>query len=316
MPTLRQLEYLVTLADTQSFVKAAGLTNVSQPTLSQQVKALEERLGVKLLDRTLGGAILTPIGRSIVAKARGVLGEVRDIEALAANSSSELTGALRMGTTPTLGPYLLSPTIAEFHRLAPGLRLYVREGIPDEQAQELSRGNLDVLLGPLPIAGEDLTVEPLFREPLHLVAAADHDLAQGRSIGAASLAGQFLLSLDSKHHLSRQVAELAEAYGMKLALDYAGTSLDSLHQMAATGLGLAILPALYLASEVGGSSGLRVIDVAGWKAHRSIALAWRRGSSMDAAFRLIGEHVQLTAQRILGARHTTEPSGPTRRVLR
>lgn len=306
----------MTLADTQSFVKAARLTNVSQPTLSQQVKALEERLGVKLLDRTLGGAILTPIGRSIVAKARSVLGEVRDIAALAANSSSELTGTLRMGTTPTLGPYLLSPIIAELHRLAPGLRLYVREGIPDDQAHELSRGNLDVLLGPMPIAGEDLTVEPLFREPLHLVAAADHDLAQGRFLGASVLAGQLVLSLDSRQHLSRQTAELAEAYGMKLALDYAGTSLDSLHQMTASGLGLSILPALYLASEVGGSTGLCVIDVAGWKAHRSIALAWRRGSSMDAAFRIIGEHVQLSAQRILEARHTTGYSVPFGSVRR
>ena len=181
MPTLRQLEYLVTLADTGSFVQAARLSNVSQPTLSQQVRALEHRLGVKLLDRSTTGAVLTPIGRGIVSKARSVLGNVRDIEALAQSAASGLTGTLRLGTTPTLGPYLLSPIIAELHRAAPGLRLYVREGIPDVQALALSRGDLDVLLGPLPIAGNDLEIEPLFREPLHLVCAIDAGLATGRA---------------------------------------------------------------------------------------------------------------------------------------
>ena len=291
MLTLRQLEYLVTLADTGSFAQAARLAGVSQPTLSQQVKALEDRLGVRLLDRSSTGAILTPIGRSVVAKARGVLGEVRDIEALAGSAATGLTGTLRLGTTPTLGPYLLSPIIAELHRAAPGLRLYVREGIPDAQALALSRGDLDVLLGPLPIAGDDLEVEPLFREPLHLVSAVDGDLATGRAVDPAALAGRTLLSLDTRHHLHRQAGELAARYGMSVSPDYEGTSLDSLHQMVASGLGLSVLPALYLASDVGGSAGLAVLEVPGWRAHRSIALAWRRGTSTAAALRVIADHV-------------------------
>lgn len=301
MPTLRQFEYLVTLADTGSFAQAARLTNVSQPTLSQQVKALEDRLGVKLLERSTTGAILTPIGRSVVSKARGLLGEVRDIEALAKSAATGLTGTLRLGTTPTLGPYLLSPIIAELHRAAPGLRLYVREGIPDAQALALSRGDLDVLLGPLPIAGEDLEVEPLFREPLHLVSAVDGDLATGRPVDPAALAGRTLLSLDTRHHLHRQAMDIAAAHGMVLSPDYEGTSLDSLHQMAASGLGLTVLPALYLSSDVCGSAGVAVLDVAGWKAYRSVALAWRRGASMEAAFRVIADHVQRSARARLEA---------------
>ena len=300
MPTLRQFEYLVTLTDTGSFAQAARLANVSQPTLSQQVRALEDRLGVKLLDRSTTGAILTPIGRSIVARARAVLGGVRDIEALADSAATGLTGTLRLGTTPTLGPYLLSPIIADLHRAAPGLRLYVREGIPDAQALALSRGDLDVLLGPLPIAGDDLEVEPLFREPLHLVSAVDGDLATGRPVDPAALAGRTLLSLDTRHHLHRQAAGIAAAHGMALSPDYEGTSLDSLHQMAASGLGLTVLPGLYLSSDVGGSAGLAVLDVAGRKAHRSVALAWRRGASMEAAFRMVADHVQRSARGKLG----------------
>lgn len=306
MPTLRQLHYLVTLADTGSFVSAARAANVSQPSLSQQVKALEERLGVRLVDRTATGAILTPIGRTLVARARGVLAGVRELEALAARWSDELSGTIRLGTTPTLGPYLLSPIIAELHRTAPDLRLYVREGIPDDQALELSRGELDVLLGPLPIQGDDLEVEPLFREPLFLVGAVDDELAGGEladgdGVEPERLRGRALLSLDRRHHLHRQSAELAATYGMAVSPDYEGTSLDSLHQMAASGLGLTLLPALYMGSDVGGMSGIAVVKVRGWRAHRSVALAWRRASSTAPAFRLIAEHVARSGRAALDA---------------
>lgn len=298
MPTLRQFEYLVTLADTGSFAQAARLTHASQPTLSQQVKALEDRLGVKLLERSTSGAILTPVGRSIVTKARKMLGDVRDIEALAKSAATGLVGTLRLGTTPTLGPYLLSPIIAELNRAAPGLKLHVREGIPDEQALALTRGELDVLLGPLPIGGDDLEVEPLFREPLQLVSAIDADLA-ARPVEPAMLAGRTLLSLDPRHHLHRQAREIAMAYDMLLSPDYEGTSLDSLHQIVASGIGLAVLPALYLRSDVGGTTGLAMLTVEGWTAHRSIALAWRRGASTQSGFRLIADHVQRAARAIL-----------------
>lgn len=295
MPTLRQFEYLVTLADTGSFAKAARLTHVSQPTLSQQVKAMEDRLGVKLLERSATGVILTPIGRSVVTKARSLLGEVRDIEALARSAADGVTGTLRVGTTPTLGPYLLSPIIAELHRAAPSLKLYVREGIPDAQALALSRGDLDVLLSPLPVLGDDIHIEPLFREPLYLVAAVDSELAK-KSVNPSALAGQTLLSLDTRHHLHRQAREIALHYGMVLSLDYEGTSLDSLHQMVASGLGLAVLPELYLRSDVGGSAGLAVLNFVGWNAYRSVALAWRRGASMEAAFRLISDQLSRHSQ--------------------
>ncbi|WP_294235748.1 hydrogen peroxide-inducible genes activator [uncultured Sphingomonas sp.] len=300
MPTLRQLEYLVTIADTGSFALAARVGHVSQPTLSQQIRALEERLGAKLFERSTTGAVLTPVGRSIVATARRMLRDASDIVALAAGAAdNSLTGTLRLGTTPTLGPYLLSPIIAELHRMAPQLRLHVREGIPDEQVLELSRGEIDVLLGPLPMTGDDLTIEPLFREPLHLVAALDHPIDTGAETTRAMLAGSALLTLDPRHHLARQAAEVAEQYGMTIAPDYYGTSLESLHQMVASGLGLALLPSLYLRSEAGGRAGLKILPVQGWRAHRSIAIAWRRQSPMGAAFSLIAEHVQGCARRLL-----------------
>lgn len=299
MPTLRQLEYLVTIADTGSFALAARVAHVSQPTMSQQVRALEQRLNVQLFERSASGAVLTPVGRSIATTARRMLADARDIVALAAGASPGLTGTVRLGTTPTLGPYLLSPIIAELHRMAPSLRLHVREGIPEEQVLELSRGELDLLLGPLPMAGDDLTVEPLFREPMHLVAALDHDLAATADTAERALAGNPLLTLDPRHHLARQAADIAARYGMTIAPDYYGTSLESLHQMVASGLGLALLPGLYLHDDTGGATGLKILSVRGWRVHRSIAIAWRRQSPMDAAFRLIADHVQACARRLL-----------------
>lgn len=299
MPTLRQLEYLVAIADTGSFALAARVAHVSQPTMSQQVRALEARLNVQLFERSTTGAVLTPVGRSIATTARRMLADARDIEALAAGASHGLTGTVRLGTTPTLGPYLLSPIIAELHRMAPNLRLHVREGIPEEQALALSRGELDVLLGPLPMAGDDLTVEPLFREPLHLVAALDYDLAPTAGTSDRALTGNPLLTLDPRHHLAKQAADIAAHYGMTIAPDYYGTSLESLHQMVASGLGLALLPGLYLHSDAGGAAGLKILSVEGWRVHRSIAIAWRRQSPMDAAFRLIAGHVQACALRLL-----------------
>lgn len=298
MPTLRQLEYLVTIADTGSFALAARVANVSQPTLSQQVRALEQRLGTTLLERSATGAMLTPVGRSIVVTARRMLSDASDIVALAAGASDRLTGTLKLGTTPTLGPYLLSPIIAELHRMAPQLRLHVREGIPDEQLLELSRGNIDVMLGPLPMAGDDLSIEPLFREPLHLVAALDHPIDADGAMTRDALTGSPLLTLDPRHHLARQAAGIAERHGMTIAPDYYGTSLESLHQMVASGLGLALLPSLYLRS-AGGMAGLKMLPVEGWRVHRSIAIAWRRQSPMSAAFKLIAGHVQSCAERLL-----------------
>ena len=300
MPTLRQFEYLVTIADTGSFALAARVAHVSQPTISQQVRALEARLNVQLVERGAGGAVLTPVGRSIVTIARRMLADSRDIAALAAGAAHGLTGTIRLGTTPTLGPYLLSPIIADLHRRAPNLRLQVREGIPEEQALELSRGELDLLLGPLPMAGDDLTVEPLFREPLYLVAALDHPLAAGGEVAERALAGHALLTLDPRHHLARQAAELAARHDMTVAPDYYGTSLESLHQMVASGLGLALLPGLYLRRDANRATGLKRLAVQGWRVHRSIAIAWRRQSPMDAAFRLIADQVQASARQVLG----------------
>jgi LysR family hydrogen peroxide-inducible transcriptional activator len=281
MPTLRQLEYLVALADLRHFGRAAQASHVSQPSLSQQVRALEQRLGLELVERNQTRVELTPIGRDIAERARAILVAVEDVREVARRAKEGIAGTIRFGVTPTLGPYLMSEVISALHREQPGLRLYIREG------------------SPLPIGGENLEIEPLFRERLHLVAAPDHPLAQKGVVRKEDLKGAPILGLHASHHLHRHVAALCMDLEMQLLRDYEGTSLDSLRQMAGTGLALTILPDLYIRSEAGGSLGIRVVEVENWQPTRSIAVAWRRGAAYADAYRTIAETVQREARALM-----------------
>ncbi len=301
MPTLRQLEYLVAVADEANFGRAAALCHVSQPSLSQQLRSLESRLGVTLVERHASGAVLTPVGREITERARRLIVEAQDIRDLARRSGETVVGTLRLGVSPTLGPYLLPPIIARLHREQPDLRLYIREGIPEEQALALSRGGLDILIGPLPIEGSGLEIHPLFRERLFLVASPDHPLVGRSDLVLKDLVGAEVFSVDQRHHLHRQVATISAELGMVLLRDYEGTSLDSVHQMAASGMGLTILPECYIRSEVGGSIGVTVLRPSGWDFTRSIAAAWRAGAAYGAAYRLIADRIQAGARAIVAS---------------
>lgn len=299
MATLRQFTYLVALADCRNFRRAADAVNVSQPTLSQQLRALEARLGVTLIERNESPVQLTPVGREVLVRARKVLIDVKDIEDMTTRSKSGMGGTVRFGVTPTLGPYLMPGIVASLHQQFPDMRLYIREGIPDEQARELARGELDMLLSPLPVAGSNLHIEPLFREPLHIVSPPDHSFAQSALVRKEALAGAGFLSLDRRHHAHRQVRQICDELGADLLEDYEGTSLDSLRQMCGSGLGLAILPELYLRSEVGGEDMVTRLTIADWSASRSIAAVWREGTAYTESYRIIAETIATEARRIL-----------------
>lgn len=299
MSTLRQFAYLVAVADYRNFRRAADAVHVSQPTISQQIRALEQHLSVTLIERNETPVQLTPVGREVVARARKVLLEVQDIESMARRAKGGMGGTIRFGVTPTLGPYLMPGIVAALHRNYPDMRLYVREGIPDEQAREVSRGELDMVLSPLPVSGSDLQIEPLFREPLYIVCPPDHRLAAAAQVHKQDLAGIGFLSLDHRHHSHRQARDICSELGSELLEDYQGTSLDALRQMCGSGLGFAILPELYLRSEVGGQDMVRRLALADWSASRSIAAVWRKGAAYSSIYQVIAEAITTEARKIL-----------------
>lgn len=292
--TLRQLRYLVVLADTLNFRRAAEQCGVSQPSLSQQIKALETGLGTTLVERGPGAVALTPTGRDIAAAAVEVLDGVEGLLSLALRGP--LAGLLRLGVKPTLGPYLMPHVVRRLHKTHPDLRLLVRESPPLDLDRELVSGVHDLILNQLPLSAAEVTTVRLFREPLMLAVAADHPLAQRESFAPEDLGGLDVLTLGPRYHLHEQVHRLCEEFGGVLRRDYEGTSLDALRQMVGMGLGVTFLPALYVLSEVRDGAEVRVLAPARRPLFRSIGLAWRERSGRSEAFTAIAETIRDVAR--------------------
>lgn len=284
MPTLQQLRYLVAIADTLHFRRAAEISHVTQPTLSGQLSELEKKLGVQLVERSRARVILTPIGGEIATRARVILRDVQDIVALAKHDQTLLGGTIRLGILHSLGPYLLPHILPELRQTYPNLRLYVREAMPQMLLAGLDEGNLDLLLFPAPVKGADLESVPLFREPLWVVVPRDHRLAKRKHVDRSDLEGETVLSLEQGHRLHDQVRDLCNQFGAKLSLDYEGTSLDTLRQMVGMGMGLSFLPALYVRSEVLNDVQVVALPLRTRAPFRSVGMIWRRHSARTDEF--------------------------------
>lgn len=283
LPTIRQLRYLVALGEQGSFTRGAAAVGVSQPSFSQQIQLVEATLGGQVVERG-GKAILTPLGRDAIVAARRVLAEVEIFATLAEQRKDALVGTIRLGVSPTLGPYLLPKLVARLHSTSPTLRVHVREGLPNNLVDMLIDGTHDVILVQLPINRANLHVERLFREPLFVAMAADDPLHRHEVIEATDLAGRGLLTLQAPYRMSEQIAALAEAAGAHVLRDYEGTSLDAIRQMAGMGMGLALLPDLYVRQEVRGGNDIVVRPFAGGRYYREIGLIWRAGAGRSSAF--------------------------------
>lgn len=279
MPTLKQFSIFAKLAETENMGEAAAALGLSQPALSQQLRALETELALKLFERVPKGLHLTPGGRELLGSAQAVLGAAREFGDAADRAAQRFAGSIRFGVTPTLGPYLMPAVIKTLHERYPGIRLFVREGLPDLQQAELSAGQLDMVLSPLPIEGRGLQVEPLFREPLHIVAPPDDPLHARDTITHEDFAGRTFLTLDHRHHYHRQLDQICRSLGASVMADYEGTSLDALQQMVGSGVGLAVLPELYIRSGAGGLDMVAIADPTGWQEYRSIGAAWRSSAA-------------------------------------
>lgn len=281
MPSLQQLRYLVAVADTLNFSRAAERLNVTQPTLSAQIGALEARLGATLFERNRARVLPTAKGIAIAGRARAVLREVETIRDLARDGDGS-GGVLRLGVVHTVGAYLLSVAMPALRRTHPDLRLHVREDRPERLLTGLGEGAQDALILPEDPARPDFEVTPLLHEALQVVLPADHRLAARRVIAPGDLAGETVLTIESWHRLHDQIAELCRSTGAELARDYEGTSLDTVRQMVATGMGIALLPVLYVRSEVIRETLVVARPLAHGAPRRRIVFAWRRTSPRRA----------------------------------
>lgn len=298
-PTLRQMQYLIAIADTGKFGDAARIVNVSQPSLSAQVAEMEAALGVTLVERSSRGAMLTPAGEELVRRARLILRDVEDLKAVAKLGKTELSGRLRLGVLPTVGPYLLPQATGDLRAQFPGLRLSVREERTVDLDEHLQAGLFDTVIS-TPEDHPNTEHAHLFTERLYACPPPEDALAGGEGpIGLEDLRGRQLLTLGQGHRLSAITQELATVSEAAVSSEYEGTSLDAIRLMSQMGAGIAVLPSLYALSEARRDRGLNIRLIDHPMARRDIALVWRNTSPLSASLLSLSAYLKKAAKNIM-----------------
>lgn len=280
---LRDLKYLVALAEHKHFGRAAAASFVSQPTLSTQIKKLEEELGVPLVERAPRKVMLTPAGREAAARARNIVAEVEQMKEAARRARDPEAGTVRLGIFPTLGPYLLPHVVPAIRQRFPQLEMLLVEEKSDVLLAQLRNGQLDAAILALPVADEQLHTEFLFEEPFVLAAPEGHPLTSHTSLTLDDLSDQRLLLLQDGHCLRDQALDVCHMAGALEKSEFQATSLETLRQMVAANVGVTLLPMLAVKPPVARSENVRLIPFAGNpQPNRRIGMVWRRSSAMGA----------------------------------
>jgi LysR family hydrogen peroxide-inducible transcriptional activator len=290
---LRDLRYLVALADERHFGRAAERCFVSQPTLSAQIRKLERHLGVSLVERQPRRIALTPTGQKVVERARRLLQESDAIVELAQTGRDPLAGELRVGLIPTVGPYLLPRVAPALQRDLPNLKLLLYEYQTAPLLERLRAGDLDLgvlALPVVPMGGLDSTV--LYEEPFALAVPATHRLAARRRVGVEDLRDETLLLLEDGHCLRDQALEVCSRVDVHEAQDYRATSLETLRQMVAAGHGVTLLPELAIAAPIGATRGLEIRPFDAPAPSRTIGAVWRKSTTRTPAIEAVADTVR------------------------
>ncbi|EHM01001.1 putative oxidative stress regulatory protein OxyR [Acetobacteraceae bacterium AT-5844] len=299
LPSPQQLRYLVALADLGHFGRAAAACAVTQSTLSAGIIALERQLDAAILER--GPAkrpVFTPLGLELVTRARAALAALSAIAETAAAARDPLTGPLRLGIIPTIGPFLLPRLMPALRRAFPRLRMWLREDLTDRLAEDLQGGRLDLILLALPAALPDVETMRIAEDPFIAALPQEHRLLDRPTLPLSELGGERLLLLEDGHCLRDQAISACGLPGAGARDTFAATTLHTLVQMVAGGLGVTLLPRLAVAGGVlaGTPVVLRPIEAPpGQVMGRTLGLAWRARSPRAPEFRslapVIGEAI-------------------------
>ncbi|PIW26104.1 MAG: LysR family transcriptional regulator [Rhodospirillales bacterium CG15_BIG_FIL_POST_REV_8_21_14_020_66_15] len=293
IPTLRQLQYLIAVAEEGHFGRAAQRCFVTQSTLSAGIQELESILGVTVIERTKRRVVVTPLGLELVARARRVLAEVEDMTVTAKASTRPLTGLLRLGAIPTIGPYVLPKVLPPLRASYPELRLFLREDRTARLVDQLVGGDLDAALIALPYDTADLEDMVLADDPFWLALPPDHPLAGGNGPVAADLVDtEDLLLLEDGHCLrDHALAACRRQPAPGRSGAFQATSLYTLVELVAGGFGTTLLPDVALKSDHVRTADVALRPLSGG-AGRQIALAWRRNSARRSEYKLLGQFLK------------------------
>lgn len=306
---LRDLQYLVALAEHRHFGRAADACFVSQPTLSTQIKKLEDELGVPLVERTPRKVLLTEVGRDIAARARDVLNEIEQIRGVARRTLDPESGTVRLGIFPTLGPYLLPHVLPLVRDAFPRLELLLMEEKTEAVLRMLREGRLDAGILALPLHEDSLHSEFLFEEPFLLAVSSAHALAhkQGQ-LKLTDLSSQNLLLLEDGHCLRDQALEVCQLSGAGERSGFRATSLETLRQMVAANVGITLLPVMAVKPPVAPVENLHLIEFKGHPPSRRIAMVWRKSSAMDGFLKQLAAIFRKLPKDLLDAHTAVTPA--------
>ena len=295
--SLKQLRYFAAVARLKHFARAAAHCNVTQPALSMQVRELERGLGVELIERRPNGAELTDTGRMIAERAEAILAAVRDLDDVARHHDAILTGRLSLGVIPSIAPYSLPPLLPRLKSQYPDLDLMIRETQTATLVSELAAGELDVLLLALPIEhGQDLDVQELFEDRFWLAVPKGWKGGWKGGSGRAAARPDWVLNdrlllLEEGHCLRDQALSFCELRQVDHLDTFGASSLTTIVQMVANGMGLTLLPEMSLGVELAHGN-VEVHRFAPPEPARTVGLAWRKGSPRRADFEALGEMIK------------------------
>lgn len=297
---IHQLRYFVACAEAGSMTLAARRSHVSQPSLSQQVKKLEDGLGVLLFDRLGKGIVLTDAGRALLPRARRILSELDDTQENLRARVESGAGVLSIGAIPTIAPYLLPPVLARLRREFPECVLRVREDLTARMVDAVASGELDVAITSTPIDRDRIDVEVVGSEPLLVVTPSKHPLAGLSNITHGDLREQATITLDEMHCLGQQVGAFCAKTRLRPDVVCKTTQLSTVLELVRLGLGVSLIPAMAAARDDARS---RVyVPFARQHPSREIALIWRTGRTRPRLARSLNQMVRDALEEALTAR--------------
>jgi len=292
LPTMKQLQYLTALAEHMHFGLAAEACFVTQSTLSSGIRDLEEVLNAPVAERTNRSVMLTPLGEKLAERARQLISDAEAMVELANERAAPLSGLLRLGVIPTIGPYLLPRVVPALHRAYPELELYLREDYSDRLLDWLGTGKLDALLMALPFPMDGVATDVLFDDGFVLACPPGHRLAKRRSVGMDDFADEPLLLLEEGHCLRQHSLAACSLEGRAKSKGFEATSMPTLIQMVVGGTGITLLPEMAADSGIAKGLDIALVPLKKGMGTRQIGLIWRKTSSRGEEFKLLGDFIK------------------------
>ncbi len=291
LPTLRQLQGLLAVADFGSFSRAAEKVGVTQPALSASIKELETILGAELVERGARGAVLTPAGVEVVNRARRILADAADLSEAASSAREPLGGSFRLGVIPTIAPFLLPRALPALRQRFTRLKLYLREDLTARLVEGLRDRALDAALIALPYEASGIETAVIAADEFLFISPRNHPLARQARLAPSDLTGEDLLLLEDGHCLRDHALAVCERRPASAGAAMGATSLHTLVQMVANGLGVSLLPRLAADGGVTRGADVEIRAFNEPVTGREIGVAWRQGSARAGEARLLAEAI-------------------------